>query len=148
MHRLRLLLAMVTAGTACARATPPASPNAVHIVGTDYAFAAPDSLPAGATVLTFENRGKQRHEMLVARLKDGVSPRQFADSLMSGVSVRPLRATGSAVLFADAGQRNEVVSLRVDLTRGERWAIWCQFADSTGAPKHQTLGMFKLVTVQ
>ncbi|WP_373059713.1 hypothetical protein [Gemmatimonas sp.] len=138
----------LTCLTACARPAPPVPPATVHIVGTDYAFVAPDSLRAGPMVITFENRGAQSHELLVARLEVGVTPREFADSLARGASVRRLCATGSAVLFAEPGKRNDVVSLRIDFRSGEQWALWCQFADSAGAPKHQTLGMFKLVAVQ
>jgi len=152
LRRMRLYVGLMTLLlgllASCGRPAPPVPPAAVHIVGTDYAFVAPDSLRAGPTVITFENRGAQRHELLVARLKAGVTPRQFADSLARGASVRPLRATGGAVLFAEPGKRNDVVSLHLDFKPGEQWAIWCQFADSAGAPKHQTLGMFKLVAVK
>ncbi|MBY0489358.1 MAG: hypothetical protein K2R93_05910 [Gemmatimonadaceae bacterium] len=133
----------------CARpAAPPAPPTALHIEGFDYAFTAPDTVPAGPAVVTFENRGKHRHEMVFVRLKDGLSLREVADSLTKGARTNALRSSGSAVLFAEAGQRNEVVSLRLQFAEGEHWAIVCQFADSAGAPKHNTLGMFKLVTVQ
>lgn len=131
---------------ACAR--PPAAPTALHIEGVDYAFSAPDSVPAGPAIVTFENRGKHRHELVFVRLKEGVSLREVADSLTKGARTNALRSTGSAVLFAEPGARNDVVSLRLDFKPGEHWAIVCQFADSAGAPKHNTLGMFKLVTVQ
>lgn len=131
---------------ACAR--PPATPTALHIEGVDYAFSAPDSVPAGPAIVTFENRGKHRHELVFVRLKEGVSLREVADSLTKGARTNALRSTGSAVLFAEPGARNDVVSLRLDFKPGEHWAIVCQFADSAGAPKHNTLGMLKLVTVQ
>jgi hypothetical protein len=143
------MIASIAAAAACTRPAPPvAVPAAVHVVGTDYAFTMPDSLPAGPVVVTFENRGAHRHEMVFVRLKDGVSPREAADSISRGARTNALRSTGSAVLFAEAGKRNAVVSLRLALKSGERWAVVCQFADSAGAPKHNTLGMFKLVTVQ
>lgn len=146
--RSSLTSAALAVLAACARPAPNGAPATVHIVGTDYAFTAPDSLAAGPTTITFENRGQQRHELLLARIKDDVTPREFADSLARGASVTLLRATGSAVLFAEPGVRNEVVSLHVEFKSGERWAVWCQFADTTGAPSHQTLGMFKLVAVK
>lgn len=134
---------------ACAQPAPvPPAPTALHITGVDYAFTAPDSVPAGPAVVTFENRGRHRHELVFVRLKEGVSMREVADSLTKGARTNSLRSTGSAVLFAEPGQRNDVVSLRLAFKSGERWAIVCQFADSAGAPKHSTLGMFKLVTVQ
>lgn len=132
---------------ACRPAPPPPTPAAVHVVGTDYAFTMPDSLPAGPTVVTFENRGTHKHEMVFVRLKPGVPPRVAADSISRGARTNALRATGSAVLFANPGERNDVVSLRLTLTSGDHWVVVCQFADSAGAPTHNTLGMFKVVTV-
>lgn len=132
----------------CSAPAPSASPASVHVIGTDYAFDMPDSVLAGPTVITFENRGKQEHEAIFVRIKPGVTSREFADSLASGANVRVLRATGSAVLFANPGTNNQLVSVRVDFKRGERWALYCQFADSAGAPSHKQLGMFKLVAVR
>ncbi len=144
----RALGVSVVLGAVASCTHPASAPATVHVIGTDYAFAMPDSVSAGPTVITFENRGKQRHEAVFVRLKPGVTLRQFADSVARDAPVRPLRATGSAVLFADPGSRNDVVSIRINFKRGEHWALSCQFADSAGAPKHQKLGMFRLVTVR
>jgi hypothetical protein len=120
----------------------------LRIVGMDYAFDAPDSVQAGPTVIRFENRGKVRHEMVVTQLSDGVLSAVFADSLVRGASTKALRATGSAILFAKPGEKNDGVALRVNFERGHRYAIICGFRDSATAPKHQTLGMFKIVAVR
>lgn len=146
---MRLALALSTLVLACARPAPaPAVPTALHIEGLDYAFTAPDTVPAGPALVTFENRGRHRHELVFVRIKDGISMREVADSMTKGARTISLRSSGSAVLFAEPGERNDAVSLRLDFKRGEHWAIVCQFTDSAGAPKHNTLGMFKLVTVQ
>lgn len=135
--------------TACTAVTPVTTPSkTLEIVGTDYAFIAPESIDAGVTTLTFENRGKQRHEMILVRLRPDAAPRAFADSAMRDGRTRALRATGSAVLFADPGKANTVVSVRANFQRGERWALVCQFRDTTTAPKHNTLGMFKVLAVR
>jgi hypothetical protein len=146
---MRLTPALLLLVLGCARPSPaPAVPTALHIEGIEYAFTAPDTVPAGPALVTFENRGRHRHELVFVRIKDGVSMREVADSLTKGALTNSLRASGSAVLFAEPGERNDVVSLRLDFKHGEHWAIVCQFANSAGAPKHNTLGMFKLVTVQ
>ena len=132
---------------AACQVAPEAEPE-LRIVGMDYAFDAPDSVKAGPTVIRFENRGKVRHEMLVTQLGDGVLGAVFADSLVKNGSTKALRATGSSVLFAMPGQRNDGVALRVNFERGHRYAIICGFRDSATAPKHQTLGMFKIVAVR
>lgn len=143
--RLRLLIAL--AAIACAP-PPPAEPTTLHVIGTDYAFAAPDTVPAGIAMVTFENKGVHSHELIMSPLKDGLSARQFADSIAKGVSFRNLRRGGSAVLFADSAVNNQVVSMRLTLKSGELWGMLCQFADSAKAPKHHTLGMFRVVAVK
>lgn len=130
----------------CAEA-PASQPALVHVVATDYALQVPATLAAGPAIITFENRGAHRHELAMAPLKPGVTARQFADALAKGAPTASLRAKGSAVLFAEPQQRNNVVALRVTLAPGERWGVWCQLRDSTDAPRHTTLGMFAVVTV-
>ena len=120
----------------------------LRIVGMDYAFDAPDSVKAGPTVIRFENRGRVRHEMVVTQLRDDVLGAVFADSLVKGGSTKALRATGASILFAKAGERNDAVALRVTFERGHRYAITCGFRDSAAAPRHQSLGMFKIVAVR
>ena len=136
-------LAILT--TAC---TAEREPQQITVVGMDYAFQAPESVSVGPAVIRFESRGKVRHEMVFAQIRDDVPNALFADSLMRGGAVRALRATGSAVLFAAPGEKNDGVRLRVVFERGHRYALWCQFRDSDTAPKHQALGMFKLVAVR
>ncbi len=122
--------------------------HTMDVIGTDYALLAPDTVPAGPTVLSFENRGRVPHEMALARIRDDVPNAAFADSLLKGIRMVGLRATGSGVLFAAPGTRNDVVRVRAVFKRGERYALWCQFRDSSSAPKHTSLGMFKLLTVR
>lgn len=57
-------------GTAPARL---AGPQAITIVGVDYAFQLPPHVTHGPTLITFENRGSVRHMLAIARLKDSVS---------------------------------------------------------------------------
>lgn len=139
-------LVVLAAGVMAACAAP-AEPE-LRIVGSDYAFTAPDSVPAGAAVLRFTNTGKVRHELQLVEVRDDVSTAEFTDSISRGTSARKLRATGSAVLFANPGAANDEVGLRVTFVRGRRYALVCQFRDSATAPRHQTLGMFKIVGVR
>jgi hypothetical protein len=146
-HRMAgaITLVLVIPLAACERVVPPA---ALTIVGTDYAFIAPDTVPAGPAVMTFENRGRVSHEMVLVRLRDDVSNAVAADSLSKGARMVPLRATGSGVLFPSPGSQNSIVRLRTEFHRGERYALYCQTRDSATAPKHNQLGMFKLLTVR
>jgi len=51
---------------ACARQpAPPAGPNLVTIIATDYAFGAPDTIPAGLTTFKMLNQGREPHQAVV-----------------------------------------------------------------------------------
>lgn len=58
---------------ACKKAAPPAQAAAtvVAITATDFAFTAPDSMPAGLVTLRLLNTGKEPHQAVVMRLDSG-----------------------------------------------------------------------------
>ncbi len=57
-------LALALAG--CARQAPsPAGPRVVTIIATDYAFDAPDTIPAGLTTFKMLNQGREPHQAVV-----------------------------------------------------------------------------------
>jgi len=59
-------IAVACALTACARpAATPAAPNVVTIIATDYAFGAPDTIPAGLTTFKMKNQGKEQHQAVL-----------------------------------------------------------------------------------
>jgi hypothetical protein len=47
--------------------TPEAKPAIVEVVGMDYAFRAPATLPAGPVTFRFRNDGKKAHEFNIFR---------------------------------------------------------------------------------
>jgi hypothetical protein len=72
--RIRAVAALVAcvALAACARKpAPPAGPNEVTVTATDYAFAVPETLPAGLTTLRLANAGTETHHLVVMRLAEG-----------------------------------------------------------------------------
>jgi uncharacterized cupredoxin-like copper-binding protein len=72
--RLCLLVRGLVACAACARPTPQAAePPVVTITATDYAFAAPDTIPAGLITLRLVNQGKELHHASLVRLGEGKS---------------------------------------------------------------------------
>src|SRR3982751_4416657 len=46
-------------------------PRQVVVDAVDYAFQTGDTIPAGLTLFTLDNRGSVRHELVISRLKDG-----------------------------------------------------------------------------
>ena len=51
----------------------PRGPNVVTIIATDYAFSAPDTIPAGLTTFRMPNQGGEPHQAVIA----GVNGRSF-----------------------------------------------------------------------
>lgn len=58
-------------GSPPAQEKPPDAPPVVEVTGFDYAFQAPDTIPAGWTALRFHNRGSELHVFDLLRLPDG-----------------------------------------------------------------------------
>ena len=125
-----------------------AVPHEVTVVGTDYAFGVSDTLAAGPALIHYRHAGAVAHEMILGRLREGTSPMEFADSLVHDRRVRPLLDGGTAVLFGGPAQSSDPISIAVTLIKGRHYALWCQFTDGPGKPKHMTMGMFKLLSVR
>ncbi len=82
----RLALAGLAAGAACTRQPPrPAGPNVVTITATDYAFALPDTIPAGLTTFRLVNQGKELHHASLVRLGAGKSAADFQAGLAAAM---------------------------------------------------------------
>ena len=119
--------------------------RSVVVVGTDYAFGVPATVPHGVTAFSFENRGKVRHEMNLVWLKQGVT----LDSVLRadpGPSRRAL-VHGGGVLFAEPGDRS-AYRLLVDLVAGRTYLLVCNFRDAPDKPEHTQLGMFATFEVR
>lgn len=134
-------LALVVASTSeVRRATD------VEIIGFDYAFKVPATMPAGPATLRFRNDGKHRHELNIVQLKAGASLKQFIDAANAGSPLSPMIERVVGVLFAEPGARSPS-ALGVNLVPGGVYAVQCIFKDSSKAPAHRALGMFTSFTV-
>ena len=65
--RLRTLTwaGVMIAAAACQKRVPPAGPNVVTITATDFAFGAPDTIPAGLTTFVMVNQGQEPHQVVI-----------------------------------------------------------------------------------
>lgn len=117
------------------------------VVGTDYRFQVPATVPAGLTLLGFENRGRVDHEVIVARLKPGTTLQQAHEAQRRGADPAETTDEGAGVLFADAGRRS-AGKLLIDLAPGRSYVIICLFRDFPQAPPHAEMGMIASFTVQ
>ena len=119
----------------------------VIIVAADYTFTVPTPIRAGLTTFGFENRGQQRHEMSLARLKPGIT----VDSLLQ-INPGPARralvdVNTGGILFAEPGQHT-LDRLLVNLEAGRTYAVICNLRDAPDKPQHTSLGMFATFTVK
>ena len=86
-----LVAAAAMAAAACGRAeaTPAkaaaaASPRVVTVVARDFAFQAPDEVPAGLVTIQFQNRGENLHHMAIIRLDEGKTLQDLYAALRAG----------------------------------------------------------------
>ena len=120
------------------------SPRAVTVIGLDYAFQAPDTLPAGPATLSFHNRGTVRHELLFFLLNEG---RSLGEFLRSTLEERMSQGHPVGAIFAEPGQRAGA-QLVVDLAPGRSYLLLCVIRDAPDKPPHVALGMAKALVVK
>lgn len=143
-------------------------PEIVNVVATDFAFEAPDTIPAGWTTLRLVNRGAQTHFVVLDQLPDGRTLDDFVaavalpfDSAWSGLQdgtlaksdVGPLlgsmlpawfaevRQTGGVGLVAPGGQATATVRLEPGT-----YVLECYVKTPDGT-FHTALGMARQLTV-
>jgi uncharacterized cupredoxin-like copper-binding protein len=137
------VLASLT-GVACSARE--AAVNDVTVQGTDYAFDVPETLPPGQTAFTFANAGQVPHEMILVRLKEGVTLPQVLQAVQAGSDPAEFTEAGTAILIAPPGDTART-RLLVDLLPGRTYALVCNFTDEEGQPPHVALGMVKSIEV-
>lgn len=124
----------------------PRAPRPIEIIAVNYAFQAPDSAPAGPVVFTLTNRGTVLHEVQLFRFRRGITADSGLRLLVTEGTPDSLYDPSGAVLITAVGA-SAVQGVTADLQPGELWGLVCQFRDSIGAPKHDKLGMFRVLTV-
>ena len=140
------------------RVALPSTVGAIDIVGTEYVFeldasaggrpldlAAGDTLPSGWTHVTFHNEGDEAHQVMFARLKDGVDLAELADTAggdSSGSAAIEFVDMLGGVSYIGPGQSIEAL---VDLPPGMVLAM-CYVPDAHGVA-HALMGMTTTLTV-
>lgn len=121
------------------------SPRAVAVIGLDYAFQAPDTLPAGPVTLSLLNRGTVRHELLFFVLNEG----RTLGELLRSTTLEQRMSLGRLVgiILAEPGQAAGA-QLVVDLARGRSYVFLCVLRDAPDKPPHAALGMAKALVVK
>ena len=126
--------------------------HTVHIVGTDYAFAAPDTVAGGPTAFHFENRGAKQHEIAVVLARAGTMAAQIVAAAKAGLPAPKLAAAYAdgpplGALFVAPGHTGQA-TLVTSLHRGRDYVIVCTLRDDPTMPEHAELGMFHVIHVR
>ena len=77
LHRRATRVALVLLVAACTRTPARPTSTTVTITATDFAFAAPDTIPAGQVTLRLVNAGKELHHAVLVRLGEGKTVADF-----------------------------------------------------------------------
>jgi hypothetical protein len=139
-----ILMASFGTITACSAPAPFAE---LDVVGTDYAFLAPDSVSAGETAVSFRNAGRMRHEVKVIALRPNANLPEVLPLAMIDSGWAEYREPTSGILTADAGQTTPGRIL-VNFERGRTYLLVCAFADSDTSRIHSELGMIRPLIVR
>ncbi|MEO6332391.1 MAG: hypothetical protein ABIV11_10465 [Gemmatimonadaceae bacterium] len=124
-----------------------AAPNVVSLSATEYAFAAPDTIPAGWTTFRMANRGEEIHYGHIVQLEPGRTVREMVEAYAEAIRtsgprpkwVRRFGGPGGA----DPGGSSNVTQY---LEPGSY--VWvCPIEDSAGHP-HFAKGEFKPFVVR
>ena len=146
------IVAMIVCWSGVATAQSRVRQQSVRIVGTDYAFAAPDTVAAGPTSFHFENRGAKQHEVAVVLARAGTTAEQIVAAAKGGLPAPRLAdAYGDGAplgaLFLAPGHTGQA-TLVSSLIRGRDYVIVCTLRDASTMPEHAELGMFHVIHVR
>lgn len=142
-----LLVAGAFISVACSRpASRAAGPNVVTITATDYAFGAPDTIPAGLTTLRLVNHGKELHHASLVRLGEGKTMADFEAGLAAAMKDHtPPPAWISFVGGPNAVTLGDTAIATESLAPGS-YVLACWIPSADGVP-HIMKGMLHAIAV-
>lgn len=122
---------------------PAAAPNLVTVTTSEFAFAAPATIPAGLTTVRMVNEGKEMHHVQLVRLDEGHTLAELLQLAASEGEPIPAWATfvGGPNVHAPGAHSDATMELKP----GE-YALVCFIPSPDGVP-HIAKGMVKPLTV-
>ena len=146
-HHWRTALALVATTVSGSLSAPVLAqePRPIGIVALDYAFQAPDTIPAGPVSLSLLNRGAVRHEMVLYIVNEGRTLRDY----LRAATAQDRQVLGRVVglILAEPGQPS-VARMVVDLVKGQSYVLLCNLRDAPDKPTHNALGMGKALIIK
>lgn len=124
-----------------------AAPNVVALTATEYAFEAPDTIPAGWTTFRLANRGQEVHYGHMVRLEPGKTVRELVDAYAEAIRTSGPRPKWVTRFGGPGGAfPGDSSSVTQYLEPGSY--VWiCPVEDNDGTP-HFSKGEFKLFVVR
>jgi len=116
---------------------PPASAE-LHML--DFAYRTPERWRRGPQWVRVSNEGKEDHLVVIARLRNGATLREWASAKVTDSVATPL--TGVARMSTGG-----VMYLPLALSPG-RYVLYCRVQHASSGTLHEKLGMFKEITVE
>ncbi len=115
----------------------------VHVQATDYRYDMPSAVPAGLVTITQTNSGAQPHQVVISRLKAGVSDQRMLDAFPGEEAKIDALSTfaGGPGIVAPGGTQAVVVSLQPG-----RYVAYC-FLPAPDGMAHFAKGMYRFFTV-
>lgn len=112
----------------------------IEVAMTEFAFAAPGSVPAGEFEVTAVNNGEQPHEMGVIPLNEGAPPveelAQMSDKELEKWTAGPFGGTNGPI------KPGEEKTFTLDGSQAASFAFACFIRDPETKKPHVQLGMF------
>lgn len=127
--------------------SPAATPNLVSLTATEYAFEAPDTLPAGWTTLRLHNHGQEVHYGHIVRLDPGKTVPELVEAYAEAIRTSGPRPKWVTRFGGPGGAApGDSSSVTQYLEPGSY--VWiCPVEDNTGTP-HFSKGEFKSFVVK
>lgn len=125
-----------------------AGASELEFVGTEFAFAGPETAPAGELSITFTNNGKQPHVMVGFPLSADAPPveelAKLPEKEVQKFAVGPLVGAGlkKPVMPGDSE------TFTVDATEAASFAYICYIEDPKSKKPHLQLGMVGQLTIE
>jgi hypothetical protein len=129
---------------------PRAKARVDSIIASDYAYPRyPRELSPGVHEIAFRNSGKQRHEMNISLLKQGVTldSLRAVDKRNGDVEALFDRSGAAAVVYSLGGDPS-LGNVLIDFLPGREYYFECGFQDNDKSPEHYKLGMFGSIKVR
>lgn len=118
---------------------PEEESGSIEVVMTEFAFAAPETVPAGEFEVTVVNNGDQPHEMGVVPLKEGAPPVEelvkLGDKGIQKWAAGPFGGTEGPIKPGEEG------TFTLDGSNAASFAFACFVKDPKSKKPHAMLGM-------